>query len=649
MPLLANMPRLTNYTRDDSVPKADGDVSFAGVVDRGEPERVPPGFVSAARNFTFADGTARTRRGIMLPSCFRAASLAAPLYGAGIFSNPNGLEFILLAEAGRVVKCRDGHAPQTIGIPEAITGRVAIVQGFDEVLLFRNSTMPPWRWSGIDGEDFEPISQEETGDGTKAIPNGPDFDTRPGLRPVVVNSRMVVPTGRNGIGLSDIEDYTRYDEAYASFNLSAANDDTLAGLLPMGQSGLLALKDGSVALITGISATLSGIALTSVAGAPGCVAGATAVATPSGVLYLAERGVQRLEAANDTRVAADPVLTSAPIERLMRRVNAQHIETACAAVQGEYYFLAVPYADSTRPNAIYPLNLRTGAWEGVHTFPTGVAFDEILVSDYQGERRLYGVDFTNARVHLLYEGEHDRVSGSTRVEITQSLTTRGYRFDMVNRKMMRRGKLHIRGWWPVVSATCSTNAVNDTQSAASAFTPDRTKYKTFGTADYDPTNENTDHAEPGREDYSVEPSFVLEQYGYLGAIYQGPYSGTSITVALDDAAMTPLQVGDKVLIDAGDDNDLQTVTSVGAVTSGRVTYGVTPAKTYADGADINFRRDVSADTGIDFDLEQAHQIPVMMRQVGTSGTITLTNTRGLIALTALELEGTEAQRTDTRQ
>jgi hypothetical protein len=643
------MPRLTSYTRDDAQPVADGDVSFAGVVDRGEPERVPPGYVSAAQNFTFADGTARTRKGIMLPSCFRAATLVAPLYGAGIFSNPNGLEFVLIAEASRVVKCRDGHSPSDIGIPEAITGRVTIVQGFDEVLLFRGPSLVPWRWSGVDGEDFEPISQEETGDGTTAIPNGPDFATRPGLRPVVVNSRIIVPHGRNGIAVSDIEDYTRYDEAYSDFNLSAANDDTLAGLLPMGQSGLLALKDGSVALITGISSTLSGIALTSVTGAPGCVAGATAVATPGGVLYLAERGVQRIEAANDTRVAADPTLTSAPIERLMRRVNAQHIETACAAVQGEYYFLAVPYADSERPNAIYPLNLRTGAWEGVHTFPSGVAFDELLVTDYQGERRLYGVDFTAARVHLLYEGSHDRVTGSTRVEITQSLTTRGYRFDQVNRKMMRRGKLHVRGWWPVVSATCSTNAVNDSQSAASSFTPDRTKYKTFGVADYVTTNAGTDHATAGREDYSVEPSFQLEQTGYLGAIYQGPYSGTSITVTLDDAAMTPLAVGDKVLIDAGDDNDLQTVTSVSAVTSGRVTYGVTPAKTYADGEDVNFRRDVSAMTGIDFDLEQAHQIPVLMRQVGTSGTITLSNTRGLIALTAIELEGTAAQRTDTRQ
>jgi hypothetical protein len=211
--------------------------------------------------------------------------------------------------------------------------------------------------------------------------------------------------------------------------------------------------------------------------------------------------------------------------------------------------------------------------------------------------------------------------------------------------MMRRGKLHVRGWWPVVSATCSTNAVNDAQNAAAAFTPDRTKYKTFGTADHVATNVNADHAESGREDYSVEPSLYLEEWALLGSISNPPNSGT--TVIVSNAAGVVLTAGDKLASEDG--TYIYTIVTATESTNDEWVYVVTPSGDWTLFETLYYRRDASAPTGIDFDLEQAHQIPVLMRQVGTSGTITLSNTRGHLALTALELEGTAAQRTDTRQ
>lgn len=636
------MPRLAHYSSADSAPFADGDVSFAGVVDRGEPERVPPGFVSAAVNFTFADGTARTRKGSLLPSAFRAAALVAPLYGVGIFSDPNGEEWMLVAEAGRVVQMRDGYTPRVVAIPANLTGRVAIVQGFDEVLLFRGPDLLPWRWSGVIGEAFEAVDTTPAGDGTVAIENGPDLARRPGLRPIVVNSRMIVPHGRNTLALSDIEDYARYDEAYASFNLSAANDDTLAGLLPIGQGGLLALKDGSIALLSGISAALSEVRLTSVSGAPGCVAGATAQTVGSGVLYLAESGVCRVVAADETRMQADPAPVSAAIERIIRRINWAAAKGATSAVLGEYYFLAVPIDNSATNNAILPLNLRTNAWEGVHSFAAGVSLDELVVTDYVRERRLYAVDFTNARVHLLYEGSCDLFTAGARYEIVQSLTTRAYRFDQVNRKAMRRGKLHFRGWWPSVSLSAQTGAVGDGVAAAVTFTPDRTKYKTFGNADYDPVNFDADHDAPGREDYSIEPDVWLEPGGILGFVYQATYvTPGTLVVYVGSPLSSPLQVGDNLILA----ETVATLTTAPASIEGTITYAVADSAVWPDGEQVYYRRA----NALDWDLEQTHQLPLLMRHVGTACAVTFTNTRGRIALTGLELEGTTAQRADTRQ
>lgn len=626
-------------------PTLAGDTEFAGVVDRGQPDALQPGFVSAAQNMSFGDGAIRTRGGIRTPSFQFGAR--GTVYGSGLFSDPRGVEWILTAGASVVERMRDGRNVTSIGIPDTITGRVAIVQGFDEVLLFRGEGMTPWRWSGIDGDAFEAISQESPGDGTSVIPNGPDFARRPGLFPVVVNSRIIVPHGRNSIAISDIEDYTRYDAAYNDFNLSAANDDTLTALVPVGQSGLLCLKDGSAALLTGISSSLASLALSSVAGAPGCIAGQTARAVGGSVLYLSTRGVYAISAEFENRLAASDVAVSEPIRKIIDRINWRYANAAVAAVHDERYYLAVPLDDSTTNNVILPFNLRTKAWEGIHEFPDGVQFQSLLVSDYQSARRLYGVG--SSFVHLLYEGRCDLVTqNSTRHDITSSVTTRAYSFDSLEKKAVRRAKVNVLGWYPAFTVEVNTNSALDTHAAVT-FTPSQSKYKTFGEPDYDVTNADADHATRGREDYAVTPPLNLEESDTLGDIYNGPYSGTTIVVQLADPAMTPLQIGDKVIIDAGDNTDLQTITSIASAGSGRVQYGVTPAKTYPDGETVNYRRDVSNTDGIDFDIEQATQLAAIVRTVGTSAQLSIASSRGTFVLESIAIEGTPTQRKDTRK
>jgi hypothetical protein len=567
------MPRLNAYTVRDRVPGVAGDGVLLGVVDMGEADRVPAGYVSAANNVTFRDGTARTRLGSFLPSHCQAANLGQML-GSGIYSDPREVEWMLIAEAGRVVQLRDGRTPREISIPETIDVPCKLVQGFDEVLLFRSQSggvdRKPWRWSGIFGQGFEEISQVPQGV-TRPIPNGADISTRPGLAPITINSRMVIPHERNKIAVSDVEDFTRYDAAFADFNLAAANDDRLVGLLPIGQTGLLCLKDGSVALVTGFNSTLAP-ALTGVQGAPGCVAGATARNVGDGIFYLGERGVWRVGvvAATESRMGADAAPASAPVDKIFRRINWRAAGAAVAETWDEYYFLAVPLDGATRNNAILPYNTRTKSWEGVHTFAGDITFDALHVTDYMGERRLYGVDYQGALVHLLYHDVRADVLGD-RFEIPMSITTGGYTFaQAASRKSVRHGKVHLRGWWPRVSVGARTDAVNDAMASGAAWAPNRTKYKQFGKADFDVTNVNEDHAVAGRQDYSIDPG---------------------------------------------------------------------------DGEDDGINPDPA---GVDFNLEQVHELPITVRAVGRYVQVTVSNDRGVAAVTAVELEGVEIQRKEQR-
>src|ERR1700759_1082450 len=62
--------------------------AFKGVYPKGEPEALLRGYVQSAVNCTFLNGTARTRLGSLTPLSLQPPTLA-PLFGSGVFSDPN--------------------------------------------------------------------------------------------------------------------------------------------------------------------------------------------------------------------------------------------------------------------------------------------------------------------------------------------------------------------------------------------------------------------------------------------------------------------------------------------------------------------------------------------------------------------------------
>lgn len=493
--LFAKMPRYDRYDRRDSEPAQAGDVAFIGVNAKLAPELLQPGYCAAALNKRFRAGAADDRGGLTTPVAHRHP--AGVTFGGGLWSDPDGLEWILQATANGMTQTRDGHSRRLIGVPEAITARVTIVQAFGSVLLFRGSSLPPWQWNGSD-DAFIPVPQTVTGDNTTPIPNGSD---RPGLEPVLLNNRLFVPVDRSRIAASDLLVFTRYDASRTEFNVNTGSDDAITGLFPLTQRTLLVFKDQSICAIDNIAGTLDQVRLDVINPEIGCIAGGSAAQVGGDVLFLSAAGVFRLQQVIQSRLQTAAVPVSDAITPIIRRIHMRHAAGAVAAVQDEYYFLAVPLDGSTVNNAILPFNTTTDAWEGIHTFPAGVQIDRLLKTDHLGVKRLFAVDYANGRVHLLYEGRADRV-GETETAITSRLETRAYGLGSPVFKRFRRAVLTLRTLGASLTVETILDGVNE-RAPVAELTPSRTRSYLHAVPDYALSNAGDDHGAPGREDYAV--------------------------------------------------------------------------------------------------------------------------------------------------
>jgi|GEM_PF-5022967 len=426
------------------------------------------------------------------------------VYGSGLFSDPNGVEWLMVASNAGVHLLRDGTTPRLIATPEVITTPCQLVQAFNNVLLFRSKAVStdkftPWEWDGTRGGAFTAIDTTDHSDGTSAIPNGAD---RFGLLPVVMQNRLLMPDGRDVVDASDVLDYTRYDQVLNAFRINEGSEDVLTALYPFTATDCLAFKSRSTYVISNVTGDLSGASLQEINRELGCVAGLTARAVGADVFFLSATGVYRVQQIIQDRLQTGAVAVSSPIQPIIERINWLAANRAVAAVLGDYYYLAVPLDGATVNNAILPYNTVNDAWEGVWEFPAGVQIDALHTTDWNGERQLYAVDYASMRVHLLNYGHADRIE-ETEHAIASSLVTRGYRFGSSAFKQFRRIRETIATYAPTLTMTLRTDGVNETSVLSDGLTKSRTTYQLFGQADYDPTNGNDDHATPLRQDYSV--------------------------------------------------------------------------------------------------------------------------------------------------
>ena len=156
---------------------------------------------------------------------------------------------------------------------------------------------------------------------------------------------------------------------------------------------------------------------------------------------------------------------------------------------------SLPHCDATADNLFDGYN--SGDWED--------NVDSVTKLDC-------GVRFTNSSpIFLQTNSPYLTAISSSKVKATEtpilfSVTTRGYGFSSGDRRRFQESQLFVSTWDPKYRITAIVDGVKEETvilDDASYTFPERTKYMTFGISDWDVTNINDDHENPGKEDYSV--------------------------------------------------------------------------------------------------------------------------------------------------
>ena len=147
-----------NITSTQQVKPADGE-TLLWACDQRDPRTLGPGLLNDARNLRFTDGVPTTRKGVTKPAWANyitignvaIGSLGVP-YGSGVFRDPNGVEWQVIAAGGYVWRTRPHNGNVTIPLPPGITivSPCRFVQAFDMLFLFRGRYLAPLVLSDLD-------------------------------------------------------------------------------------------------------------------------------------------------------------------------------------------------------------------------------------------------------------------------------------------------------------------------------------------------------------------------------------------------------------------------------------------------------------------------------------------------------------------
>ena len=527
------MSRYRNYTRFDDPAQTVGDLGFLGVDCKREPSVLKPGLCSWSENNRFVTGAAATRGGMVAPLF---AQPTEPIFGSGIYSDPDGTEWLMQARATSVVLTRNGRTPITIALPADVTlsASCELVQCFAQVILFRGTSplvdLSPLSWSGDFADDFVPIIPSETGTGTESIPAAVTGE--------VFGDQLVIPINRDELIFSDRLDFTHFDPVFSQAKISKGTDEEIVRILPYTRSSILIFKTASIYALTNLVGSFAENAqLEEVNRNLGCFARRSVAMVGGDAFFLSSTGIYRVQQVIQDRIQTAAVPVSEPIDPIIKRINWQYAADAVGVVFGAFYYLAVPLDSSTVNNAILVFDTTSNQWQGIDSTEFALAVGDFRVHDFQGAKRLFAMDYVNSRVFVMEEGLSD-VIGNTNYPIATRLDTRGYAVeDPTTLKRFTAVKAALGTWWPTYTITAVAPGINEVQPLALAVAKSRLRFDLFGKPDFDPTeapSASNDPTAPRRQDYSVDLTGGVYLDGLTG-------EGTQLDLQQDHLERNPVR------------------------------------------------------------------------------------------------------------
>jgi hypothetical protein len=286
---------------------------------------------------------------------------------------------------------------------------------------------------------------------------GPTFSRMPSSSiATYLNNQVAIVRGRDEVLLSDVLDAETYDPLLKSFRANVGSNDYITGLHPYAEGQALVFCRKSIYLASiqlasdGISIDPAASSLQLLTNEVGCSARRTIATAGVFTFFLSDSGIYRLDNQFDLKLRGNTKPLSDPIADLLSDINTPAVGTSNGIFFNNRYWLAVPTKlangdPATTPNTLFLYNMLNESWESRDIYAFNL--DQLLVSDYGTERRLYAAS-RNGKLYLLDQyddGRDDQPSGSVNhttgegtTQVAGSLLTRRYGFGSLLAKRMSR-------------------------------------------------------------------------------------------------------------------------------------------------------------------------------------------------------------------
>jgi hypothetical protein len=490
---------------NDQVIMPTGDTAFVGMdLKTRDPLQMLTGWYAEGYNLRLENGGMASRKGSLCPGALNYISYGQ-IYGVGIFSDPNGLEWLALAVAQGVWFTRDSESAKLIPMTTVINYTVEFSQSFNNFYMWRGPAMTPLMWQG----DWSVYWQE--------LPNPGDDTTRIPMPNAVtaecMSNRILTPHDRDSLAISDIGE-SIYQWAVNDFRINFGEADTLVRVFPWVQECVLCFKQHSIFQLANVTGDLSATTLQKLPGTKGLV-GLKAVTVVAGDIYFLDySGVYQISQVFEGSPQAGSLPVSDNIKPVMDSINWNAAAGIRAENRRERVYFAVPLQNAIRNNVLLVYNMMSSSWESIDTFgDPDFRIDDLVKTNWVGDRRLFAIDRVKGIVLLLEQGRTDILGNTTDYEyqIDFGVLTRGYAGVGPRNKFPRVG-IDCATWNPSFTVEAFVDGSN-AKTLVSDRTKDRTKYEIFGKANWNQENLNDDHASSRRKDYSVGLPLMLGQNG----------------------------------------------------------------------------------------------------------------------------------------
>jgi hypothetical protein len=558
------MPRYSVYGRSDTPDTPNGDDRFIGIDMTRKRQLLGPGMLALGQNTRLDSGTVYQRNGTIIPTDYNpTGGFTNALVGSGVYSDPDSKEIMVIAPANSQYIYAVGDGIDFYRIPIDPTGvgttgvvNTEFVQAFDRLLALRLAVAGGLRlaWDGtgdvnhdgLSDSNFLPMTLSSVG--LKLIEGNVLAGEPIGNRIAYYYPDTTLPQFRDTWLISDINDYTSYDDIFQSFRTNSGEADYITALRSYFNTSLIVYKSQSIHQVTLLPTFPLTVQTRQVSKQLGSCSRFLPISIGGDQIFLNEpNGFYRLSEVDEQNTQTLPLPISEPIQRVIDQINWRVTRlTACSAQLGRYAFFGIAVGpNSSQPNTVLVYDTQTRQWvsAGDTWADPSFGFRRLHVTNYGGIKRIFAVDYIQGIVYLLYEGVDDQLAGGT-FAVPFKLETRGYTNPQApfNFQRFKRSEFIMSTYNPKIKVTAVTDGFNE-EKVIGNISKNRNRYY-VQKADY--IGDGPGGNDPYREDYSVIGSEqgAIEDFEDLpvGQIRLIPGTSPDTTPGIKQQTIEPLAV-----------------------------------------------------------------------------------------------------------